>query len=162
MEKRLEEMIAELYDEMFGEMFAYARAVLRDEGLAEEAVQECFRVACNKADYLAASANRRGWLMLVLRNTCMHIQRSQRRILQNLVEVAVHERWRTNRQDSEPTFWYGDLATDKDYMLLKKFAVDGYSIKELAEEYEISVSACKQRLVRARRRFKEMLADAGD
>lgn len=159
MEKRLEEMIAALYDETFREMWLYARAVLRDEGLAEEAVQESFRVACNKAEFLAASANQRGWLFLVLRNTCKHIQRSRSKLLRNLAEAAAEEKAQTAADFSEPNFLYGDLAQDRDFRLLQRFAVEGYSIKELAEEYGISVAACKQRLARARQRYRRILSE---
>lgn len=159
MEKRHEEIIGGLYAELYGELLAYARAVLRDGSLAEEAVQECFRVACIKADELLACANRRGWLFLTLRNTCRHIQRNRGKLLRNLAQLAQAESGQPGRSDEQaPGFWYGDLANDPDFALLVKFAVEGYSLRELAEEYGLSLSAVKQRIYRAKLRFREKLA----
>ena len=45
MDKQQAKMIAELYDEFFGFLCVYAEATLHDKGLAEEAVQETFRIA---------------------------------------------------------------------------------------------------------------------
>lgn len=161
MDKRQEEIIVKLYDDLFAEMRVYANAVLKDAGLAEEAVQETFLIACIKADTLMASSNRRGWLFLTLRNVCLHMQRSRRKILNNIMKLSFVEKTK-NRDNGEladikPEFWYNDLTADKDYEILHKLAVDGYSIKELAAEYGISISACKQRISRAKQRFRKML-----
>ncbi len=42
--------IEELYNEMYYSLSAYARSALNDRSLAEEAVQDTFRIACAKAD----------------------------------------------------------------------------------------------------------------
>ena len=51
---------------------------LRDHCLAEEAVQETFRIACAKADRLAESENRQGWLINTLKNV-LHLRTWGRR-----------------------------------------------------------------------------------
>lgn len=161
MDKQQTEIISGLYDEFFDNLRLYAGASLHDTGLAEEAVQETFRVACIKAEDLLASSNPRGWLILVLRNVILHIQRNRKRIVENLVELAfIEEKGSYEYNDiygSDPEFWYGDLAKDKDYELLRKLSIEGYSIKELADEYGITISACKQRIFRAKRRFRTIL-----
>lgn len=53
-------LIEQLYFEMYHKLFLYAQSALRDHCLAEEAVQETFRIACAKADRLAESENRQG------------------------------------------------------------------------------------------------------
>ena len=53
-------LIEQLYFEMYHKLFLYAQSALRDHSLAEEAVQETFRIACAKADRLAESENRQG------------------------------------------------------------------------------------------------------
>lgn len=40
--------IEELYLQMYNGMMAYARSSLSEEALAEEAIQETFRIACQK------------------------------------------------------------------------------------------------------------------
>lgn len=161
MDKQQAKIIAELYDEFFGFLCVYAKAALHDKGLAEEAVQETFRIACGKAKDLLDSANPRGWLILTLRNVCRHMYRSRKKIVENLAEIAFSEEWGGYEYDdaaSAPEFWYGDLTQDKDFELLRRFAVDRCSLKELAAEYGITLAACKQRISRARRRFQAVLA----
>ena len=70
-------MIEALYLEMFDKMMAYARCSLSNESLAEEAVQETFRIACQKPDQLCQSINPRGWLVQTLKYTICNIQSSQ-------------------------------------------------------------------------------------
>lgn len=69
METREKQLIDRLYDEQYEQLLMYAQAVLSDVALAEDAVQETFRIACHKAGSLAASPNPPGWLFQTLRNT---------------------------------------------------------------------------------------------
>ena len=48
METPEKQFIDKLYDEMYRQMFLYARRILGDNSLAEETVQETFRIACKK------------------------------------------------------------------------------------------------------------------
>ena len=41
-------LIDVMYREMFRQLWIWARRQLEDDGLAEEAVQETFRIACEK------------------------------------------------------------------------------------------------------------------
>lgn len=52
---------------------------------------------------------------------------------------------------------YGNLTAYQEYALLKKFAVEDRPLKELAAEAGISISVCKQRLYRARRKLQKLL-----
>lgn len=54
------ESIERLYLEMYDMLIAYARSNVTQEGLAEELVQEAFRMACMKPQELCASENPRG------------------------------------------------------------------------------------------------------
>ena len=60
---------------------------LRDHCLAEEAVQETFRIACAKADRLAESENRQGWLINTLKFVIRNTLRNQTK-LKNLLLAA--------------------------------------------------------------------------
>lgn len=53
-------IIEELYIEMYPKLLIYARNSLNDRHLAEEAVQETFRIACARADRFMESQNRQG------------------------------------------------------------------------------------------------------
>ena len=68
-----EEIIAQLYREMYRKLVVYAENALNDS-LAEEAVQDTFRIACSKYDELMNSSNPQGWLMNTLKNVIRNIK----------------------------------------------------------------------------------------
>jgi RNA polymerase sigma-70 factor (ECF subfamily) len=70
------EQIERLYFELFAKMTAYANSVLRNRALAEEAVQETFRIACMKPEALCDSPNPQGWLLVTLKNVLNNTVRS--------------------------------------------------------------------------------------
>ena len=62
---------------MFRKMCIYAKCRLGDDELAEEAVQESFRVACEKQEQVISSENPRGWMMETLKFIIMSVQRER-------------------------------------------------------------------------------------
>lgn len=55
-------LLKTLYLEQYHSLFLYANAVLRDSGLAEEAVQDTFRIACGRSrSFLPAKTLLAGW-----------------------------------------------------------------------------------------------------
>lgn len=56
MDSAQSDQIEALYLQMYPKLLRYARATL-PEALAEEAVQETFRIACSKPDAVLHSAN---------------------------------------------------------------------------------------------------------
>ena len=54
---------------------------------------------------------------------------------------------------------YGDLAARADFQLLKRVVLDGCTMLEAAEEYGITVEACKKRIQRLRAHLKKKLSD---
>ena len=54
---------------------------------------------------------------------------------------------------------YGDLAARADFQLLKRVVLDGRTMLEAAEEYGITVEACKKRIQRLRAHLKKKLSD---
>ena len=59
-EEKQRELLKKLYLEYYHSLFLYARSVLQDPSLAEEAVQDTFCIACVKQEQLAASGNPAG------------------------------------------------------------------------------------------------------
>ena len=77
MEDQAAEQLEQLYYEMYEWLFGYANASLSDPSRSEEAVQETFRIACDKLPVLLNSENPKGWLVNtlkgVLRNFCVRM-----------------------------------------------------------------------------------------
>ena len=82
----------------------------------------------------------------------------------NLIVNIPMEEWINNYPDDKYSeddldLLYGDLAKTKEYEILKKFVVDGYSQKEIADEYGISHNTCRQRMRRAKIVLQQMIAE---
>lgn len=155
------QLIEDLYREMYYLLSAYAQSALNDRSLAEEAVQDTFRIACAKADNFFSSPNPKGWLLNTLRNVIHNTVRS-RAYLNNLVvsSLDLDENIIPGNTDTPGIdFIYSDLTDNEDYKLLKKIALEKYSMLEAAQELGISVEACKKRVQRAKKKLKKHFED---
>ena len=142
--------IEELYLEMFDLLMAYARSSLSSEALAEEAVQETFRIACTKSSVLCASENPKGWLVNTLKNVIQNTRRSQS-YAERLVMLYMHQESAASEDGVGLELMYGKVAQLEEFQLLKEMAVDGLSHLEMAQKRGISVDACKKRVQRAKK-----------
>ena len=77
MTKEQNTRIEALYLEMFDKLMILARTNTGSEALAEEAVQETFRIACQVPKRLCDSPNPQGWVVLTLRNTIRNMKSNQ-------------------------------------------------------------------------------------
>lgn len=152
-------MIEELYLEMFDKLKAYARSVLESDALAEEAVQETFRIACQKPQNVYNCPNPQGWIFIALKNTIRNIQGNRataRRILEMYLLVeAGQTAFSDDRLSIEVT--YEDVADTEEFKLLKELAIEGKSHEEMAKARGITVSACKKRVQRAKEKLQQKL-----
>ena len=153
--------IEDLYLEMFDKLIIYARSSLDNDALAEEAVQETFRIACQRAEKLCSSENPQGWLVLALKNTIRNI-RSNRANAKRIVEkyLMVHFQEDALSEDRlSLQILYGSVADTEEFKLLSELAIDGKSHKEMAEARGISVNACKKRVQRAKETLQRKIDD---
>lgn len=152
METNHKRLIECLYLEMYDMLLAYARSAVDEESLAEEAVQETFLIACQKATELSHSPNPKGWLIKALKYTICNLKRSRAaagRILSNYLTAQARES--SFSEDKVPLeVLYENMADLEEFKLMKEFAVDGKSHLEMAKDRGISVSACKKRVQRAK------------
>lgn len=149
--------IEELYNKMYYSLSAYAQSALNDRSMAEEAVQDTFRIACAKAGDLLSSPNPRGWLLNTLKYVIKNMVRS-RAYLNSLIVASLDFDESIISGDTDVPdidFLYSDLTDNEDYQLLKKIALDKYSMLEAAQELGISVEACKKRVQRAKKKLKK-------
>ena len=151
--------IGQLYLEMHEKLKIYARNSLESESLAEEAVQETFRIACQKPEALCDCPNPHGWLVITLKNTIRNIKSNHataKRIvelylLDQAKEFAIHE------DEISLKIQYEDIAHTEEFNLLYEMAIEGRSHAEMAQARGISISACKKRVQRAKEFLKKKL-----
>lgn len=156
-----ENQIRQYYREMYLPMLQYARSILTDTSLAEEAVQEAFRIACEKPAELVGSPNPKGWLMRTLKNVLRNMQRGRAR-LSRLVTASLDREGclvDASVTDEHVDLEYSDLLSPDDYRLLKFIVLEDGSMLEAAQEFGISVEACRKRVQRAKRKLQKKLRE---
>lgn len=142
------ERLERLYCEMYEWLFGYANATLSDPSRAEEAVQETFRIACDKLPNLLESENPKGWLVNTLKGVLRNFLRKDARDSKVLIPLPEHYGGEQT-PDLPPELLYQDLARTREYELMMKLSEAG-SIRELAKVLGISESSCKKRIQRSR------------
>ena len=161
MEERYRKQIEDLYRKMYCPLFEYARSTLPNDSLAEEAVQDTFRVACQKPEALWESPNPEGWLVKTLKNVIYNTVSSRTmalRLLKDYIHLRVSEISASGDLE-EIEIQYGDIAESEELKLLKEMALEGKSYLEMAQERGISVVACRKRMQRAREFLRKKFAE---
>lgn len=154
------EVVTELYLTMYDFLLDYAERRLGNHSLAEEAVQETFRIAWMKQDDLCNSLRPKGWLMNTLKNVISNMRRNQEtadRVMReylaaNCRDIAISE------DSVRFEIIYGDMAESEELKLIKELA-DGCSYLEMAEKRGISVMACRKRVQRARETLQKKFSE---
>ena len=144
--------IEELYLEMYDKLMVYARVNLDSESLAEEAVQETFRIACQKPDSICSSENPQGWLVNTLKNTIRNMK-SSRVIAKRIVETYMMTQLRefsVTEDRINLNVLYENVADTEEFKLLSEMAIEGRSHEEMARSRGITITACRKRVQRAK------------
>lgn len=144
--------IEQLYFEMYELLLAYARSSLENDSLAEESVQETFRIACLKPDDLLESPNPKGWLIITLKNTIRNTKRSRATASKLLVAYMAEGNYDIAYSEDKISLevMLENVAQLDEFKLIKEMAVEGKTHLEMANARGISVDACKKRVQRAK------------
>lgn len=156
-----EEAIRQLYIEMYHPLCAYAMSALRNRSIAEEAVQDTFRIACAKPNALLNSQNPKGWLMLTLKNVIQNIRHSHM-LLSHLILTAIpmeEVAAEPSYENLEFNILCADCVGKKNFTLLKLIALYNCTILEASQQLGISVEACKKRVQRTKKKLREMIRE---
>ena len=154
-----EVVIGRLYDENYNDLFRYA-AVLLSASDAEEAVQNLFVDACKpkqlkklmEYEKNGQFKEQKAWLGKGIEYLPPDADEEFG------AEIGIEDLPDNRPVDENVDFLYGDLAKYSEFQLIKRYAVDGKSIKMIAEEDNISISACKKRLSRSKEKMRELIA----
>lgn len=149
--------IARLYKEMYYNLYTYAYGILRERELSEELVQETFRIACDKPLELLSSANPQGWLMNTLKNVIWNARRKRATIAKYIVaaETVDIDQIANHDPSANIDLMYSGLISEEEFQLVKRVAVERYTMLEAAEELGISVETCKKRVQRAKAKLRK-------
>ena len=165
-----EEALAELYDRFGRVAYGMALRVLRDEKLAEDAVQEGFLAAWRNADrFLPERAKASTWLLtFVHRRAVDLVRREDRRRAEPLAETtepapsgsAEDDAWlRFERERVQAAL---KQLPDQQREALELAYYGGFSQSELAERLGQPVGTIKSRMFAGLARLRELLAEPGN
>ena len=124
--------------------------------MAEDAVQETFRIACTKPQSLISSDDAKRWLIVTLKYVILNFNRAQKKHDSNntqLYDLAVNEDF----DGLELKLELQRYLSIEDYKLVSLIAFDNMTYKQAAEETGLTLYAFKQRLHRIRKRLKTYL-----
>ena len=163
-------LIESLHKAYFTKLLLYAQAILGNSTAAQDVVQDTFHEAVLKVDTLMTHENPGGWLMLTCKNKIREYMRFRRRYLYRFLSLDtdyVPVPCRSDRPDQESDEMDGPPLIDRikarlaeeEFLLLKRFALDGASHLEIAKELNITVYASQKRLERIRKKLYEEFPD---
>lgn len=139
MEREQKALLELLYKDMYVVLLSYANASLENETLADEAVQDTFRIAWSKSVELLNCADPRAWLMLTLKNVIRNTRRELTEL--NRLFISFELAHDESGQDIQ-----NDLLTHEEYELLTRIVLQKYTISAAAKEQGISLESCKKKV----------------
>lgn len=140
------------YHTYYKMILSIAKQMVGDQNIAEVAAQETFVTAWLKFDQFQSSVNPPGWLVIVAKNKCKQALRDRKRHLEHRVFVRNIENIAVQYDFDriEPL-----VPEIPEKTLLKHYYEEGYTLREIAREYNVKISAMKMRLKRARDKMKQ-------
>ena len=161
-----ETALAELYDRFSAPAYGLARRILRDDNLAEDAVQEGFLDVWRGAGrYLPERGRASSWLlMLVHRRAVDLVRRSERRRADVLDDVADRvggsvedEGWLRLERERVQGALKGLPDSERESIELAYYG--GFSQSEIAERLGQPLGTIKSRTFSGLRRLRELLGE---
>jgi RNA polymerase sigma-70 factor, ECF subfamily len=158
--------LAELYDRLGGVAFGLARRILRDQSLAEDAVQEAFLAVWRGASRFVPERSRAStWvLMLVHRRAVDLVRHQQRRRTDPLDElpeeqdpVAADIPWQ--RLERERVLNALAQLPEREREAIELAYYGGFTQSELAERLGEPLGTIKSRMFSGLRRLRQLLGE---
>ena len=140
-------------------LFHTAKAILRSDEDAEDAVQEAVCAAFERRESLREADKFRPWLLRILVNKCYDTCR-RRRPTVDLEDVADYLPAKSQDHTERLTLWQAVMALSGDLRaVVTLFYYDGLSIREISGALGISEAAVKTRLSRGRAKLHQLLEE---
>ncbi|MDQ2678260.1 MAG: RNA polymerase sigma factor [Actinomycetota bacterium] len=167
----LDRQLRELIDEHASAVYHVAFSVLRDRGLAEDAVQETMIKAWKALPEFRGDSSMRTWVLRIAHNTA--IDSLRRRRDRSTAPEDLPDRPGPASADDPATRVSGrdDLSrlksalealdeTSRTIVVLRE--VEGLSYQQISETLGITIGTVKTRLLRARRTLQDTVKDQED
>lgn len=149
------EQLGKLIIESEDMMYRVAKTLLYNDADCADAIQEAIVKAFSNLHMLRQDSYAKTWLTRIVINECYAIMRKEKRV------VSLEEY--TREEAAEEMTDYSDLyealshLQEEARISVTLYYMEGYSIKEIAKIMDVTESAVKSRLARARTALKEEL-----
>ena len=158
MTKLESELLEQLVIEMHNTLLGFAARKLIDKNSSDDVVQETYLAAQKNIAKMIISKNQKGWLVETLKKTILHENRAYFKYCTLIEKIAVNSVAETPHHIDYHDSDISALLNNDEYKVLGKLYIDGYSIREIAEELGISYEACKKRVQAAKRKIANALS----
>lgn len=160
------ELLIKFYNLEYQNLLNYAEYILYNSDCSEDVVQETFSIAVEKIIDLRNSENQVGWLYRTLQNVVRNKNRELQkpnRLLKKMTQSLFEQGSEMVAPFETQLLFcesYKHCISEIDWTLLCERYCDGYQYDELSKRHNLSVSACKMRILRAKSILrKEILKD---
>ena len=149
---------------MRGRLYRLVYLWIKDQSLAEDALQNVFEKTVERQKELQSHPNLMGWMVKSLKNEVLMHHRKNHRLegFENMKEPAVIEQDALESAESHRLiFDLVDGLPEKQREIFQLREVEEMSYEEIATQMEISLDQVKVNLHRARKTLREKLINQG-
>ncbi len=165
-----EAALAELYDRYGRVAYGLALRVVRDQALAEDAVQEAFLTVWRRSgSFLAERAKASTWILTLVHRRAVDVVRREERRRAESLDPDQETGGEARTADDEVTLTERRRAVqealrrlpDEQREALELAYYGGLTQSELAERLSVPLGTIKSRMFTGLRRLRDLLAEAG-
>ena len=136
-------------------LYRVAKSLLYNDADCADAIQEAIVKAFSKLHTLKEDTYAKTWLVKIVMNECYAIMRKEKRII-SLDDYQMEDQ--ASEQDDYSELYEAIFKLPEPVKLcVTLYYLEGYSVKEVAQILDITESAVKNRLLKARAVLKESL-----
>lgn len=138
-------------------MYHVAKTLLYNDADCADAIQEAIVRAFTKLHTLRQDSYAKTWLIRIVINECYAIMRRQKRI----ISLEAYKREETCQTEDYTDLYEAVRQLPEEIRIcVTLYYMEGYSVKETAHILEVTESAVKNRLARARAALRRELDEA--
>lgn len=149
---RTKEALDSLYKANYKCLYQIALNAVHNPDNAMDLVQETFKIACEKSNECLSSPNPHGWLVIAIGHVIGNYIQKQPNIMKYIVPLADWDQ-PTEMLISVAKKYEGLIESETLSLLIWVYCQER-PYQEIADKLDISLSACKKRIQRAKEKFR--------
>jgi RNA polymerase sigma-70 factor (ECF subfamily) len=163
-ENLAKQAFTEIYQRYSKKIYIYCKKVISDQNFADDIFQECFVKFYNSARTNNQISSLQSYLFRIARNLCLNFKRDNNQIYVAIEEFHVDYNLANplnqiqNNELAELINQAMDLLIEEHREVFIMQAYQGLSYNEIAELLDVPITTVRNRIVRAKRKLKEVLA----